>query len=526
MHYGLIETCEGLCVIGNFIDIDKGTRSEPTENGKGMVVQREMDILQRFIEHTPNIHLAYLDRDFNFIRVNKTYAQSCGCCPEEMIGRNHFVLFPSEENEVIFRKAVETSEPIWCNDRPFEYPDQPERGTTYWDWTLVPVKDAGGEATGLVLSLVETTGRKKAEEALRESETRYRGLFDSMAEAFELVELVYEDGRPVDYIFLDVNPAWERMTGLRKADVQGRRASEVIGFVEGSWPEAMDQAIRTGEIVQIEDYGRALDKWYSVRMWRHSDRTCGVTINDITERKRSEESLRRYADDLKRSNEELQQFAYVASHDLQEPLRMVTMYLELLYKRHGDELSPRAREYAATAVMGGERMRQLVNDLLQYSRVDSRPMDREETDMNEVTSQAVEELELSIIEAGTKLEVKPLPTIRADKVQMNQLLTNLISNAIKFRRNNEAPRVEISAVTYDDRFVFSVRDNGIGIDPKYGDKLFKMFSRLHTRDEYPGTGMGLAIAKKIVERHGGKIWFESELGKGTTFFFTLPKSAK
>ncbi len=506
--------------------IEEETHGESAVSDRCVLVQRERDVLQRFIEHTPNIHLAYLDRDFNFVRVNQTYARSCGCRPEEMIGKNHFVLFPNEENEALFRKVVETGEPIEHNDRPFEYPDQPERGTTYWDWTLEPVKDNGGEVTGLVLSLVETTGRKKAEEALRESEARYRGLFDSMAEAFELTELVYEDGRPVDYVFLDVNPAWERMTGLNKADVQGRRAGEAVGFVESYWPEAMDRAMRTGEIVQIENYGRALDKWYSVRMWKHSDRTCGVTINDITERKRSEESLRRYADDLKRSNEELQQFAYVASHDLQEPLRMVTMYLELLEKRHGSELSPRAKEYAATAVMGAERMRQLVNDLLQYSRIDSQPMDREETDMNEVTAQVTEELNLSILEAGAKLEVKPLPIIRADKAQMKQLLTNLISNAIKFHRYDERPKVEMSASEHDGEFVFKVRDNGIGIDPKYGDKLFKMFSRLHTRDEYPGTGIGLAISKKIVERHGGKIWFESGPGRGTTFFFALPKSVK
>jgi len=357
---------------------------------------------------------------------------------------------------------------------------------------------------------------------LTESEAKYRGLFDAMAEAFELMELVYENGKPIDYIFLDVNPAWERMMGLRKSDVLGRRASEAVGFVESYWPEAMDRALRTGKMVHIEDYGMALDRWYSVDMWKFSDNSCGVTITDITERKRQKEKLEKYAEDLARSNAELQQFAYVASHDLQEPLRMVTSYLGLLEKKYGHDLNPQAKEYMSFAVDGSQRMKRLIDDLLQYSRVDSQPIVLEEVDMNELVKVVEEDHQISIAETKAELVVDPLPVICADRTQMKQLLTNLISNAIKFH-DSEPPRVEVSAITYQREFVFSVKDNGIGIDPRYKEKLFKMFSRLHTRDEYPGTGIGLAITKKIVERHGGRIWFESEPGEGTTFFFTIPQ---
>jgi PAS domain S-box-containing protein len=356
---------------------------------------------------------------------------------------------------------------------------------------------------------------------LTESEAKYRGLFDSMAEAFELMELVYEDGRPVDYVFLDVNPEWEKTTGLKKCDILGRRASEAVGFVESYLVEGMDQALRTGEKVHLENYGVALDKWYSVDMWKFTERSCGVTITDITERKQQKERLERYAEELARSNAELQQFAYVASHDLQEPLRMVTSYLGLMEKKFGSELNPKAKEYMGFAVDGSQRMKGLIDDLLQYSRVDSQPIVLEVVDMNELVKVVEEDHQVSIRESKAELIVGPLPTIWADKVQIKQLLTNLISNAIKFH-DSKPPRIEVSAVTYGDEFVFTVKDNGIGIDQRHGDKLFKMFSRLHTRDEYPGTGIGLAIAKKIVERHGGKIWFESEVGKGTAFYFTIP----
>jgi light-regulated signal transduction histidine kinase (bacteriophytochrome) len=239
------------------------------------------------------------------------------------------------------------------------------------------------------------------------------------------------------------------------------------------------------------------------------------TYEDITEQKRNEE-------DLARSNDELQQFAYVASHDLQEPLRMVMSYLALLNKKYSEELSPQAKQYLSTAVEGAERMRELINDLLDFSRVETKRQEFISVDMEMVVRSVVDDLHLAVHEADAEVVIDPLPTVMADERQMKQLLTNLLSNAIKYR-GADPPRIRVFAQSRVNEFVFGVQDNGIGIAPQYHEVVFKMFQRLQTKDEYPGTGIGLAISKKIVDRHGGQIWVESEEGRGATFYFSLAK---
>jgi len=243
-----------------------------------------------------------------------------------------------------------------------------------------------------------------------------------------------------------------------------------------------------------------------------------VTYGDITERKNLEEAL-------KRSNAELQQFAYVSSHDLQEPLRMIISYLTLLERKYKDKLDAQAQEYIRTAVEGGMRMRALINDLLEYSRIDTMAKPFAPVDMNEVLEAAIENLKVSIEENDADIQAAPLPTIIADRTQMIQVIQNLVGNAIKFR-GAERPRIQISATQDAREWTFAVKDNGIGMSPEYKDKIFQMFQRLHSREEYPGTGVGLAIAKKIVEQHGGRIWVESEEGRGSTFYFTVSKARR
>jgi PAS domain S-box-containing protein len=242
---------------------------------------------------------------------------------------------------------------------------------------------------------------------------------------------------------------------------------------------------------------------------------------EIAERKRAEAVLAQQSAELARSNSELEQFAYIASHDLQEPLRMVGSYVQLLERNYKNLFDAKGEEYIAYAVDGAKRMQMLINDLLAYSRVGTQGNEFAWTDCAGVVGLAINNLQKAIQESGATVTCEPLPTVRADKMQLLQLFQNLLGNAIKFRAE-QSPEIHITAKHTDSFWQFAVKDNGIGIEPRHFERIFLIFQRLHGHRQYPGTGMGLAICKKIVDRHGGTIWPVSEPGMGTTFFFTLP----
>jgi signal transduction histidine kinase len=276
----------------------------------------------------------------------------------------------------------------------------------------------------------------------------------------------------------------------------------------------------------------------SVAMHRARQRAIDRQIElerEVGERILAEEALRKAHDELElrvqertaelaRSNAELQQFAYVASHDLQEPLRMVSNFTQLLADRYDSKLDSDGREFIAFAVEGANRMQTLVQDLLALSRVGTRDRKPEVVRLDEVVDRAVANLEFAIQDTQALVSHDDLPEIMADSLQMMQLFQNLIGNGIKFK-GAEPPRVHISAVRNGAGWTFSVRDNGIGFEPQYADRIFAVFQRLHSRDEYQGNGIGLAICRKIVERHKGRIWAESIPGSGATFYFTMPAAA-
>lgn len=243
--------------------------------------------------------------------------------------------------------------------------------------------------------------------------------------------------------------------------------------------------------------------------------------SEITRRKESEEALKKTVDELARSNAELNQFAYAASHDLREPLRGIVGFVRLLEKRYKGDLDEKADEFIDYIVEGVKRMDMLIQDLLEYSQVDRKGKPFRPVNCSVALEEAIHSLRSVIEESGAELTYDLLPTVTADTSQLGRLFQNLISNAIKFR-SAKPLKIHISADHKGDEWVFSVKDNGIGIDPKFAERIFVIFQRLHTRDEYEGTGIGLSICKKIVERHGGRIWVESEPGKGSTFYFTIP----
>jgi len=244
-------------------------------------------------------------------------------------------------------------------------------------------------------------------------------------------------------------------------------------------------------------------------------------IVDISARKRAEQAIVDHSRNLQRSNADLEQFAYVAAHDLQEPLRMVASYTELLAVRYGGKLDDKADKYIRYAVDGAKRMQGLISDLLAYSRVGTQGKPLQPTQSGIVVSHVIEQMRARIQEAQAEIACGMLPTVKADEMQLRQLFQNLIGNALKFR-SERVPRIRLDARRQNREWLFSVEDNGIGIDGQYAERVFQMFQRLHERGKYEGSGIGLAIAKRIVERHGGKIWFESEPDRGTTFFFTVP----
>jgi PAS domain S-box-containing protein len=246
---------------------------------------------------------------------------------------------------------------------------------------------------------------------------------------------------------------------------------------------------------------------------------------DITERKRAEEALQRAAEELKRSNQDLEHFAYMASHDLQEPVRVISGMLQLLERRCGPQLDEKAREFIAFAVDGAGRMANMIRDLLAYSRVDRKPKATEPADVDAALAAALADLAATVREAGATITHDPLPRLVADGRQLEQLFQNLLGNAVKFRKAGQPCAIHVGAERREKGWTIFVRDNGIGIAPEQHVRIFEIFQRLYSQEKYSGTGIGLAICKRIVERHGGRIWVESQPNEGATFCFTVPENA-
>lgn len=398
----------------------------------------------------------------------------------------------------------------------------------------------GSRRTSIIIR--DLTKRKQMEDELKESEDKFRSLYNSMAEGVAIHKVLYGSSHEaVDYVITDANPAYENITGLKRNKVVGKKASEIYGIDKPPYMDIYAQVAEGGESTQFETYFEPMNKHFRIAVTSPKKGNFATFFEDITRHKQIEEELRQsrdnlelkvqertveldmLIDELKRSNEELQRFAYVASHDLQEPLRTIAMFTNLLETRYKGKFDKDADEFMDYIIDAAKRMKQLIDDLLEYSRVTTEEKEFEPVNMEEVLDNALINLKISIEENNAEITHDKLPAITADKTQLIQLFQNIIGNAIKFKKEDKPPKIHISAKKECNECVFSVKDNGIGMDPQYAKDIFEIFRRLHTRNKYQGTGVGLSITKKIVERHGGRIWVESELGKGSTFYFTLSK---
>ena len=287
--------------------------------------------------------------------------------------------------------------------------------------------------------------------------------------------------------------------------------------------------MKPSEVIRFEDYYAPLARWYEISAYP-SGNGLSVYFKDVTDRKLSDirlnqlnENLQIKAKELAVSNGELEQFAYVASHDLQEPLRMVTGFLSQLEKKYGDTIDDKGKEYIAFASDGAKRMRQIISDLLEFSRVGRTEDKQENVDVHELVEEIQILVQKQVEEKKATIRADNLPVIRTCRAPLRQVFQNLISNALKYTKNEVAPQIHITARELKNQWQFSVTDNGIGIPGDCFERIFVIFQRLQGRSDFPGTGLGLAITKKIVESQGGKIWLESKEGEGSTFYFTLLK---
>jgi PAS domain S-box-containing protein len=693
-----------------------------TKTAASRSLELERDILQSVMNGARNSHLVYLDREFNFVRVNETYAQSCGYRPDQMIGKNHFALYPNTENEAIFASVRDTGEQVVYHDKPFEFPDQPERGVTYWDWTLTPVKDTDGQVTGLVFSLFETTERKRVEMNLRKSEERLHHAHE-LLEAVTLGSkvLIATIDKNLQYTFFNREHHDELRQLTGKDTKIGMSLLEVLADIPEERDKAIDlwsRALKGETIVQTLPFGDSslYCRWYKTRhtpirnisgeivgagevttditelinaqeelvrsearfkllsetaeqliMWKdiqvvindlcrkameylgcqvflnylvdqkagmlHLNAFAGIPddeakkidwldfgaavcgcaaieavpiiaenifttpdprtemiksygikayachpltiqgevigtlsfgtrtrtsfsdkelilmkrvtaqvatamerarlINEIQQSKNELEirvkerttDLEKSVEALKRSNMALEDFAHVASHDLQEPLRKIITFSERLIVMKQDSLSDQTRDYLARMQQAAARMQSLVQDLVKYSRLTSSPDHFRMINLGEPVKDAAKDLSMLLEETQGRIEIDKLPDVEANQTQMHQLFLNLIGNGLKYR-SAQKPLIRIysSPPSEDPFYEIYVEDNGIGFDELYLDKIFKPFQRLHGKNSpYQGTGMGLAICRRILEHHGGSITAKSEQGQGSTFIVRLPK---
>lgn len=467
--------------------------------------------------------LCVLDCDLRYLRINKSMAEMNGFSPQEHIGKSIHEIVPdlSQQGEAIAKEIFQTGKAV-CMEMNGTTAAQ-DGAVRTWIEGWYPIKDSSHRIVGINVAALEITEIKRANEDLKKSEEKLRLTIEGAGVIMWFWNM--ENDR------VECRGHYKHILGPGPIPDMGY--NELLSFVHPDDLEKVEAAfqktLQYGEDFKVETRTIWKDKsvhWFSIMgrvvydLQGKPQEMIGIAL-DITNNKIVQLELQETLRKLKRSNAELEQFAYVASHDLQEPLRMITSFLQLLKLRYENQLDSDANEFIHFAIDGATRMQEMINDLLTYSRIDRKRGDFKEVKIEDILQQITFEYKLLIQEKNAVISHGELPVITADYTQMVQLFQNLISNSIKYN-DQPCPTIHITAEKQDNDWIFKVADNGIGIDPQQGDRIFKIFQRLHSPDEYEGTGIGLAIVKRIVERHGGRIWYDSQPGKGSNFYFNIP----
>jgi two-component system CheB/CheR fusion protein len=468
-----------------------------------------------------------------FENINPTTLTTLGYSEKEMLGKS-FIDFVHPDDILFVLKEVEKSRTLLAEAINFSRRFQKKDGGYIWiNWKATPdtltqkIYAIGRDITEE--KILETKLKQFNMELERqvdektklvlEKEHQYRFLLENMREGIQVI------GYDWRYLFVN-NSVVDQSQYADEKELLGHTMmekypgienTELFSILERCMTERRPDTVENFFLFPNGDKG-----WFELSIQPVPEGIFILSI-DITDRKKAEEKLNNYTEELKRSNTELERFAYVASHDLQEPLRMVSSFMNLLSRRLEDQLDDTAKQYMHYAVDGADRMKSLIHDLLEYSRVGTNKENFVKTDPAEVINYVIRVLDEEIQKTGAQISIGPMPLIMANKTLFSQLLVNLVSNALKYN-GNKVPQIELGCTENAHEYKFYVKDNGEGIDQKFFDKIFIIFQRLHNKGEYSGTGIGLAICKKIVEAHKGRIWVESEKGIGSTFYFTIPKS--
>jgi PAS domain S-box-containing protein len=517
-----LESAEGILVTAAIRDISVRKEAERR------VIQME-GRYRGLLEAAPDA-MVVVNQSGEIVLLNVQAEKQFGYRRDELVGRKVKSLIPQGFAERLIADDLRTAADALAQQigTGLELIGRRKDGSEFpIEIMLSPLDSAEGIL--VTAAIRDISVRKDAEKHLAQMEGRYRGLLEAAPDAMVVVN---QGG---EIVLLNVQA--EKQFGYSRDELVGQKVKSLIpeGFAERliadalrSTEDALAQQIGTGiELTGHRKDGSNFPIEIMLSPLESAEGTLvTAAIRDITTRKKSEANLLQKMGELNRSNEELGQFAYIASHDLQEPLRMVASYTQLLSRRYKGKLDPDADEFIAFAVDGASRMQRLIQDLLAYSRVGTKGKELLDTSSERALQQALINLRGAVEDSGALVTHDPLPVVLADEMQLVQLFQNLVGNAIKYQ-NPGTPQIHISAVrSVGKKWVFSVKDNGLGIDPQYFEKIFGMFQRLHKREEFAGTGIGLAICKKIVERHGGSISVESRPGQGAIFRFSLAASER